>query len=533
MRIILFAVAVIATFNSHAQNLIANPSFEIPKVNNYCPGDYAEVDELSNWQSRTQKINNIDIHSPDWLSTGCFNHDPFNHTVIPRTGTSAVFTSPEELIQQELSGALNEGLYIFEAYIKLYSTGSNGYAFNSDYSYYFRLRFSYNEMTYQSENNDIDAAECTNSYRNLNGTHMETILIPIQIGPGYLDSWQYITRENIKIFNFGYDWIGFDMVVFDGVTERPCSQVGIHVDDVSLVKDCCGDYIIYQDCDDLPVLTQRRHYIMAGTDVGAPHQTTGPVTIATGEHVKFVAGDAVYIENGFNPEPGAVYEWEIGPCEWEEDPEFYDYSIDLSYANQLVLLNCSGVYQGPNSNGFATNASFHSTGGGWYRIQIFNNIGIKIYDDMGPIHGLIQLHWNGAGTFTNDLQDEALAMLYIYNCGTYIQQGYSITYEYLNGCDPDFKMEYEIVSEYSCMDSDLDISLYPNPSTDIIKVKFLNITQETRFRYKVMDINSKVALEGSLYDNQIDLSKLAAGEYFVTLVSYNNELFKTFKIIKL
>jgi len=281
------------------------------------------------------------------------------------------------------------------------------------------------------------------------------------------------------------------------------------------------------------VLTQRRHYIKAGSDVDAPHQATGPVTIASGESVKFVAGDAIYIENGFNPEPGAVYEWEIGPCEWEEDPEFYDYAIDLSYANQLVLLNCSGVYQGPNSNGFATNASFHSTGGGWYRIQLFNNLGVKIYDDMGPIHGLIQLYWNGAGTFTADLQDEVTAQLFIYNCGNYILETYSVTYEYLSGCDPDFKREYAVISDSPCGNDLNEIRLYPNPTSDIVKIQVTSHSDNLVSQFKVIDMNSKTIMAGQLYDNQISLAELAAGEYFIILASKDNRVIKKFKIVKL
>lgn len=532
----LFLLGTIAFVFSYSQNLILNPSFEIPQIANDCPTDLAQFDKLETWQSRTQIVGSgggtLAIHSPDWLKQSCVATDPYGNTLVPHTGSSASFVSPEELAQQNLSGALNEGLYFFEGYVKLFSTAPNpAYNYSPNHTYYFRLRFAYNEMTYQSENSENDAINCTNSYRHVFGQNLKTVLIPIQTGVGLIDNWQKISLDNIKIFNFGYDWVGFDMVVYDSNGERICANVGIQVDDLSLIKDCCGDFIVYQNFNELPVLTQRRKYIKAGADVGAPHQSIGPVVVQANQNVKFSAGQAVYIEPGFFPESGANYVLEIDDCGPEEDPLFYNYDINLDFVNQGALLDCSNSYQQP-VNGFGVNAAFYSKGGGWYRIQLFNNIGTKVFDDMGPINSLIQLYWNGTGTFTSDLQDEVAAQLFIYNCYNYILETYSITYEYLSGCDPSYKKEYEVQTDYTC--NQIGADLYPNPTTDFIKVvpKQNNI-EVNELTYTLFDINSQNLQSGFIENGRIDASMLPSGKYFITINNQNGNMLKKFKIIKL
>tara|TARA_B110000003_G_scaffold198739_1_gene197397 strand:- start:2611 stop:2859 length:249 start_codon:yes stop_codon:yes gene_type:complete len=73
-----------------------------------------------------------------------------------------------------------------------------------------------------------------------------------------------------------------------------------------------------------------------------------------------------------------------------------------------------------------------------------------------------------------------------------------------------------------------NIKIYPNPTTNYIKIKD---SQETIIKYKIYDTLGKlIKLESEFKSELIDMSNLIKGTYFVTL--YFENFSKTFKILK-
>ena len=174
---IIYIWLMFLSITSIGQNLIINPSFETPRVSGDCPDNVAQVDKLESWESRHVETTNPYIgspsgyhnHSPDWMKVGCFNEDGGAGDIsIPHTGSGAVYCGTDELIQQNIQ-KLNEGIYKFSAYVKIYEA-------NPNFHYYFRLRYSKSQMKYASENSFLDWQNCAEDYRKLNGNGIEEIL---------------------------------------------------------------------------------------------------------------------------------------------------------------------------------------------------------------------------------------------------------------------------------------------------------------------------------------------------------------------
>jgi Secretion system C-terminal sorting domain len=81
-------------------------------------------------------------------------------------------------------------------------------------------------------------------------------------------------------------------------------------------------------------------------------------------------------------------------------------------------------------------------------------------------------------------------------------------------------------------DISLEIVVYPNPATDIIKMKIENFDVQN-LRYMIYDINGSLLLNNKVEGNEtsIVMSSLLPGIYFLK-VSENAKVIKTFKIIK-
>jgi ligand-binding sensor domain-containing protein len=76
----------------------------------------------------------------------------------------------------------------------------------------------------------------------------------------------------------------------------------------------------------------------------------------------------------------------------------------------------------------------------------------------------------------------------------------------------------------------LDFDIYPNPAQDVLTVK----CNENQYELKIMDSQGKVALTKSLvpYTNNIELSNLSAGLYFIKLTNNTNSITKKIIIRK-
>lgn len=538
---LLFAIWATA----QSQNLIRNHSFETPNITGDCPTGLAQFEKVKDWTSRTQTVSSSTssgtsaIHSPDWLSTlsGCRNFDPFMNSVLPTTGNFLVYFTPEELIQQDLQNALNEGLYYFKANVKLFSApGSSSfglYEYNSSYKYYLRVRLSKTEVSYHSENSDIDAVSCAANYRKIHATKPITYLAPILTANA--DSWQQVTIDPIKIFEFGYDWIAIDLVVYDqSDVEIPCASIGVQLDDVELYRDCCGDYMLYQDISDkLPNNTQRRLFIRAGSDVGAPNMSTGPVIVKSNRKIKFRAGGFIDIQPGFVVEPGGVFVAEIAPCGAVDDPA-YDFGLNIDYANQCAFLNCSAPYYPPTpTNCFGTNMAFYSYGAGWYHVMIKNSSGAIIFEDIQSINSPITQYWNGYPfAYFTQSQHIATVDLAIYNCMGMQVKTFTVTYEYLSGCGPNAKTDWQEMITNSI--EPCKVLVAPNPTDGKIEVlgSSREVTEEIKsgLDYKIYNANSALVSAGKTFGD-ISLEELPGGIYYVFLFTTCTN-YLSFKILK-
>ena len=94
---------------------------------------------------------------------------------------------------------------------------------------------------------------------------------------------------------------------------------------------------------------------------------------------------------------------------------------------------------------------------------------------------------------------------------------------------------YEI-SVVTAVEKALDISLemvvYPNPATDLIKLKISNYDIQN-LRYQLFDTNGSVLQDNKIEGNEtsIIMTNYVSATYFLK-VTDNNKVVKTFKIIK-
>ena len=78
----------------------------------------------------------------------------------------------------------------------------------------------------------------------------------------------------------------------------------------------------------------------------------------------------------------------------------------------------------------------------------------------------------------------------------------------------------------------LDVSVYPNPTTDLLVLSINELKEE--YRYQVLDMAGKRLTNGQLRNNQtqLDFSSYAAGSYYVNIITNSNKQIKTFQVIK-
>ena len=79
----------------------------------------------------------------------------------------------------------------------------------------------------------------------------------------------------------------------------------------------------------------------------------------------------------------------------------------------------------------------------------------------------------------------------------------------------------------------LNVSAYPNPTTDYVELKVENL-QLSELSYKLYDISGKVYQNKEIGNSitKIEMQNLPQGIYFIKVIDTKNKEFKTFKIIK-
>jgi len=77
-----------------------------------------------------------------------------------------------------------------------------------------------------------------------------------------------------------------------------------------------------------------------------------------------------------------------------------------------------------------------------------------------------------------------------------------------------------------------DVSIYPNPSTDILTLKMTN-SENLNLNFKLIDINGKVIKSDKVASDitEITVSDLPSSIYFLQILNQNKEV-KNYKIIK-
>ena len=80
--------------------------------------------------------------------------------------------------------------------------------------------------------------------------------------------------------------------------------------------------------------------------------------------------------------------------------------------------------------------------------------------------------------------------------------------------------------------ADIQMSVYPNPTTDFVSLK-VESSKIEGMQYTITDFSGRVLQTENFAEviEQINFSNYAAGTYFISVVE-NNQLIKSFKIIK-
>lgn len=92
--------------------------------------------------------------------------------------------------------------------------------------------------------------------------------------------------------------------------------------------------------------------------------------------------------------------------------------------------------------------------------------------------------------------------------------------------------EISIISELDNLDINLNLSIYPNPTTDLLTLNIDALNNEN-IAYQLFDINGKILVYKKITTNQesILMADYASATYFLKITKNNKEV-QTFKIIK-
>ncbi len=97
-----------------------------------------------------------------------------------------------------------------------------------------------------------------------------------------------------------------------------------------------------------------------------------------------------------------------------------------------------------------------------------------------------------------------------------------------------FHQDTYIITAIKDLATDINISVYPNPTSNFVIIDFSAPQKLENFKIIVTDINGKILeqAETTAYKKQLDFSDYADGIYYLSVEQKNNQLLKVFKIIK-
>lgn len=104
-------------------------------------------------------------------------------------------------------------------------------------------------------------------------------------------------------------------------------------------------------------------------------------------------------------------------------------------------------------------------------------------------------------------------------------------YYRLKQIDFNGNFEYSTIKVIENEAADYEITVYPQPVTDILKIKTKELYQ---YRFEIVDANGRLVLKGSNYnlEAEVDISSLKSGLYYLNILSIKKDK-QTFKIIKI
>ena len=95
-----------------------------------------------------------------------------------------------------------------------------------------------------------------------------------------------------------------------------------------------------------------------------------------------------------------------------------------------------------------------------------------------------------------------------------------------------FHQNSYVITAVENLRADIEMSVYPNPTTNFISLK-VESSKVEGMQYTITDFSGKVLQTENFADDieQINFSNYAVGTYFISVME-NNQLIKSFKIIK-
>jgi len=150
-------------------------------------------------------------------------------------------------------------------------------------------------------------------------------------------------------------------------------------------------------------------------------------------------------------------------------------------------------------------------------------------DGTTPIEGAT-VNLEGNSDVTNS---DGEVVFYGYFAGTYTWVASKTGYEPQSGevtvVDEDVTVEISLNTITSIPDYEFpETSIYPNPTSENINLP----SEYDNFNYKIFSVNGELISLGEIKTGKINLNQLDKGVYIVKIVSGENIVFKTFRVIK-
>ena len=88
------------------------------------------------------------------------------------------------------------------------------------------------------------------------------------------------------------------------------------------------------------------------------------------------------------------------------------------------------------------------------------------------------------------------------------------------------------ITNIETIEISFEVSIYPNPAVDLLNIQFEEVDKGSRF--ELYDANGKLLITREINDHNMSLpfNEYETGLYFISFISSENQLLKTFKIQK-